>query len=250
MNRSDLRAAVLLLVLALLTTWAADSWAPDHRLADSRPPGTLADQVPRQFGVWTLDPSQAVVQPAPDLQANLDAIYSDLLGRTYVDSAGRRMMLSVAYVASAARGATVHRPEVCYLAQGFSVHALQQGSISLAEQRIPVVRASMRRQSRHEPVTYWIIVGTTAVAGSWSARWAQLRYTMRGTLPDALLVRVSSIDNDSPRAFVDQERFVKDLAGSLPVPTRLRLFGDMPGTTGWALQADDRLTRPVQARSP
>lgn len=250
MNRSDVRAAVLLLVLALLTTWAADCWTPEHRLADSRPSGTLGEQIPLQFGLWTMDPSQAVVQPAADLQANLDAIYSDVLGRTYVDSAGRRMMLSVAYVAVATRGASVHRPEVCYPAQGFSMHELQQGSISLASQRIPVVRVSMQRHSRQEPVTYWIIIGTTAVAGSWSARWAQLRYTMRGTLPDALLVRVSSIDNDAQRAYLVHERFVNDLAGSLPAATRLRLFGTLPATTGWGPQSEETPARPAQGRLP
>lgn len=225
MKRNPVRHAWLLLVMAVLATLAADGLQPRHRMADSRPQASLADLVPSRIGGWTWDPTLAVVQAAPDVQAALDATYTELLGRTYRDERGSRMMVSLAYVANSARGTTVHRPEVCYPAQGFAVREMGYAGIDLDGGRVPVVRAVMERQSRREPVTYWIVVGNTVVDSTWAARVAQLRYTLGGTQPDALLVRLSSIDNDAARAFAEQERFVRELALTPGLPLRSRLFG-------------------------
>jgi len=227
MKRNPVRQASLLLVMAALATLAADSLKPRHRMADSRPKDSLADLVPSRIGSWTWDATLAVVQAAPDVQATLDATYPELLGRTYTDEQGSRMMMSLAYVANSARGTTVHRPEVCYPAQGFAVREMGYAGIDLDGDRVPVVRAVMERQSRREPVTYWVVVGSTVVDSTWAARWAQLRYTLSGTQPDALLVRVSSVDNDPARAFAEQERFVRALALTPVMPLRARLFGTL-----------------------
>jgi EpsI family protein len=226
-KRNPVHHACLLLVMAVLAVLAADSLKPRQRMADSRPQDSLADLVPSRIGGWTWDPTGAVVQAAPDVQATLAATYTELLGRTYRDERGSRMMVSLAYVANSARGTAVHRPEVCYPAQGFAVRDLGYAGIDLDGGRVPVVRVVMERQSRREPVTYWIVVGTTVVDSTWAARWAQLRYTMSGTQPDALLVRLSSIDNDAARAFAEQERFVRDLAATPGEPLRTRLFGKL-----------------------
>jgi EpsI family protein len=217
--------AGLLLALVTLTSLAADWLTPRARMADLRSKMSLSDVVPRQLGPWTLDPWQAVVPPSPDVQASLDAAYTEVLGRTYVNTQGDRIMLSLAYVAQSTHGAMVHRPEVCYPAQGFAVRDVHDARIDVGNRPLHVVRAVMARQGRSEPVTYWIVVGNRAVASRWAVRWAQLTYSLQGTLPDALLVRVSSIDRDAAHAFAMHDRFVEDLEHVVAMPQRPRLFG-------------------------
>jgi EpsI family protein len=218
--------AGLLLGLVALTTVMADRLTPRERMADHRNMAALSDLVPRKIGSWTLDDRQAVLQPSPDVQVDLAAIYTELLGRTYVDPAGYRIMLSVAYVARSANGNAVHRPEVCYPAQGFAVRHLHDGSVTVGGVPLRVVRATMERPPRNEPVTYWIVVGDRAAAGAWDVRWIQLKYNLQGTVPDALLVRISSIDGNAAKAFAEHERFARDLEQALTAPQRSRVFGE------------------------
>jgi EpsI family protein len=160
-------------------------------------------------------------------RGTLDAPHTELLGRSYRDARGRRLMVSLAYVENSARGTAVHRPEVCYPAQGFAVLERGYAGIDLDAGRVPVVHAVMERKSRREPVTPWIVVGTAIEDSSWAARWAQLLCTLSGTQPDALLVGLSSIDNDAARAFAEQDRFVRDPALTPGMSLRARLFGKL-----------------------
>jgi hypothetical protein len=69
---------------------------PTHRLSADSPAIVLADVIPVSFGDWRELPQgpQNIVNPQ-EKQA-LDDIYSQTLSRTYVNSAGYRIMLSVA----------------------------------------------------------------------------------------------------------------------------------------------------------
>jgi Protein of unknown function (DUF3485) len=48
---------------------------------------------------------------------------------------------------------------------------------------------------------------------------------MQGKTPDGLLMRVSSIDDDAARAFVQQEQFIKELVAAVPAGHRARVTG-------------------------
>jgi len=56
-------------------------------------------------------------------------------------------------------------------------------------------------------------------------RLAEIRLGLTGKIPDGLLFRISSIDNDAPRAFKMQQQFVADLMAAVPGQARKQLSG-------------------------
>lgn len=220
--------AALVLTLSLTSAALAYAWVPTIKVADSRPKTPLAELIPASFGDWVEDRAVPVVLPAPDVQANLNKVYNQVLARTYVNRHGYRIMLSLAYGGDQSDGMSVHRPEVCYPAQGFEVTRVWGDDLRLANRDIPVTRATTRLGPRNEPLTYWIVNGDQVVGRGFDSRLIQLRYTLRGKIPDGMLVRVSSIDTDAARAFDAQDRFSRELIGSLEPGLRTRLVGMAP----------------------
>lgn len=228
MTRQRIQAAVVL-ALALVTAVLADAWVPTLRIADTRPKTPLAELVPTKFGEWVEDRSMPVVLPSPDVQANLDKVYNQVLARTYVNPQGYRIMLSLAYGGDQSDGMSVHRPEVCYPAQGFEVQRVWSEQLALDGRAIPVSRATTRLGARNEPLTYWIINGDQVIGSrGFDGRIVQLQYTLRGKIPDGMLVRVSSIDADAKRAFDTQDRFSRAMVGALDPAFRIRIIGQAP----------------------
>jgi EpsI family protein len=198
---------------------------PTIKIADSGPKVDLEALFPRTFGDWRVDDRMPVILPSPDLQAKLDAIYNQVLSRTYVNGRGERVMLSVAYGGDQSDGTSAHRPEVCYPAQGFQVVANQSGRIDLDGHRIPVRRLVTRLGARVEPLTYWIVVGDEVVTSGTQQKLAQLRYGMRGLIPDGMLVRISSIGGDEGQAYALQSKFLNDMVRAIEPEQRGRVVG-------------------------
>ena len=225
MRAARIRALVVL-VVALATAAIASALVPTVHIADSRPKTPLSDLVPKSFAGWTEDRSMPVVLPAPDVQANLNKVYNQVLARTYVNAQGYRIMLSLAYGGDQSDGMQVHRPEVCYPAQGFAVVRVWSDTLTIADRAIQVTRALTRLGARNEPLTYWIVNGDEVIGSrSFDGRIVQLKYTLRGMIPDGMLVRISSIDVDPDRAFEMQDRFSRDMVAALDPNFKVRLVG-------------------------
>lgn len=219
-------ASVFMALLMVSSAALAVALKPDHRLVDELPPLSLEDAIPKSFGDWRVDTSIMPIDPSPDLQANLDEIYSQLLARTYVNSEGERIMLSIAYGADqSGDGSQVHRPEFCYTAQGFQVMANNVGSLVTQYGTLPVRRLLAVQGRRNEPITYWITVGDKATLPGLSRKVEQLAYGLTGKIPDGMLVRVSSISPKSESAYQLQEKFIRDMLQSMDTPNRLRVAG-------------------------
>ena len=62
-------------------------------------------------------------------------------------------------------------------------------------------------RKRSEPITYWITLDETATLPGISRKYEQIRYGLRGQIPDGLLFRVSSINNDEQASFKLQEQW-------------------------------------------
>ena len=89
-----------LLIVALLMFAGAGlamAMKPTQKIADTREKPVLDTMIPRQIGEWKVDPTIIPITPSPDVQALLDKLYNQVLARTYVNPAGRRIMLSIAY---------------------------------------------------------------------------------------------------------------------------------------------------------
>ena len=227
MMNSVQRRAVLAAVIMLAGAALAYLGKPGIYLADQIGKPDLESLFPKQFGRWRLDARMGVVLPAPDVQAQLDAIYNQVLSRTYVNTDGQRIMLSVAYGGDQSDGTSAHRPEVCYPAQGFEITANSKAVQSMAGGTLPVRRLMSRLGGRNEPITYWVVVGSEVATSGIEQKLAQMRYGLRGVISDGMLVRVSSIDTDMARGHALQSAFIAELAGAMPNPARSRVFGEL-----------------------
>jgi EpsI family protein len=184
----------------------------------------LESAIPRQFGAWT-EQKQQIQIVDPRQQETIDRIYSQVLMRSYVNGEGVRVMLSIAYGDNQEDDLQVHRPEVCYPAQGAQLLSTVNASLPTQWGEIPIRRLTTQFGPRHEPVTYWVMVGDRAIIGSLQGKLAQLRYGFRGQIPDGMLVRASTIDPEDERAAAQQARFLQDLLAAVPPETRKRLSG-------------------------
>jgi EpsI family protein len=206
-----------------LAAGLAAALVPRHRMAEAGAPIDLALLIPSAFGEWKIDPQTIPISVSPDLQARLDRIYTQTLARTYVNDRGERIMLSVAYGADQRGDMQVHKPEICYPAQGFEVLSNVPHTMHTPFGEIPVRRLATQLGARHEPVTYWMTVGGIAATGSLQRKVIALRYGLGGTVPDGFLFRVSSVERDTLRAFETQAEFVSELLQHILAPARTRL---------------------------
>ena len=207
--------AILVLVLMLAAFAGAQAWRPTSKLADTRPKVELETIFPKAFGDWRVDDRMPVQLVSPDTQALLNKIYNQTLSRTYINRNGDRIMLSVAYGGDQSDATRAHRPEVCYPAQGFQVLSSQGAELSLGSQRLRVKRLVTKLDNRTEPITYWITVGERVTITGTEQKLAQLAYSTRGIVPDGMLVRVSSIDNNIAKAYGVHQQFIAKLADEM-----------------------------------
>jgi EpsI family protein len=198
---------------------------PSVYLTDRLGKPDLEKVFPRTFGDWRIDTTLPVILPSPDVQAKLDALYNQVLSRTYVNRAGQRIMLSVAYGGDQSDGTRIHRPEVCYPAQGFQITFNQRSELRIGDRVLPVRHLMATLGSRLEPITYWLAVGGKAVASGSEQKLVELRYGLRGLIVDGMLVRISSLDADMQRGYELQASFAADLAAAMPPQSRDRVFG-------------------------
>lgn len=219
------RRAFVAGTMLLATAAMGNAARPTRRLADQGPRLDLDQVIPRRFADWQVDARIPVLLPAADVQAKLDLIYNQVLARTFVDGQGRQVMLSIAYGGDQSKGTRAHRPEVCYPAQGFELLAEQSGQLALPGHTIPVRRLVTRLSSRNEPVTYWMVIGEQVVTTGTEQRLAELRYGLRGLVPDGLLVRISTIDRDAARAYAVQADFAADLTSAIDPQWQPRFVG-------------------------
>jgi EpsI family protein len=227
MRPITIRAIVILLAM-IVASGMAGAMRPTKRLADVGPKVDLEKMIPTQFGEWKLDPSVTPIAVSPDVQARLDVIYNQTLSRTYVNAAGQRIMLSIAYgTDQSGEGTQVHRPEFCYVSQGFQVSRGVDGTLPTPSGSIPVRRLVAISGNRSEPITYWVTVGEQAALPGITRKLAQLKYGLTGKVPDGLLFRVSSINADSNEAYRLQGSFAQSLLASVPQSSRIKLVGTL-----------------------
>jgi EpsI family protein len=204
--------------------------APRQLMARTSASPSLETVIPRQFGTWTLVPEISPVRPAdPDAYVQPDPlagkIYSQEVGRGYTDGHGNIVMLMVAYGPVQNYRLKSHRPEICYTANGFRISERADALISYREgaQPIKMARLIAARESRFEPVTYWLRIGNDIANGVVGHQLSRLKYGLRGVIPDGALIRVSTIGLPKDASFKLQDQFIRDLLAAIP-PQELKFF--------------------------
>lgn len=203
----------------------AYAMTPRVYLADQRPKVELAQLIPTSFGDWREVTQSSGQIINPQQTALLEKLYSQTLSRSYVNPKGIVVMLSIAYGINQSDGVALHYPEVCYPAQGFQLKGIENVEISSSYGNIPAKKLITQLGNRNEPVTYWTMLGNTAVRGGMNTKLTQLEYGFSGKIPDGLIFRVSTINADARKGHADQAAFISDFLSAIPQSTRVQLAG-------------------------
>lgn len=212
--------------IMLFSVGLAYQFSPSTRMADSREAFSLNEIIPGAFNDWQTDYSITPISVDAQTEAKLAALYYQTLSRAYRNSQGQRIMLSVVYGGDQSKDEMqVHRPEFCYVAQGFqitqeSISAIKSGDINVNVRRLLAIQ-----RNRIEPITYWIVIGDEATLPGFGRKLSQLQFGLNGIIPDGLLIRVSSIDNDVERAYQLQAEFIDELISSVGLTGKQLLVG-------------------------
>jgi len=228
MKPGSSKKVLLLGILMVVASASAEYLKPTKKLVDSMPAISLEKMIPERFGEWTSDQIQLGQIVDPNTKEVLQKIYGQTLTRVYLNPQGARIMLSIAYGGDQSKEFEVHRPEACYTAQGFQVLRSAQELLTTKFGALPVKRLFAVQGNRNEPITYWIMVGNEAVVGI-KVKLAQIRYGLTGSVPDGMLVRVSSINPDEKAAYPLQDNFIREMLSSVSKEDRARLVGNFSG---------------------
>ncbi|MDO9050432.1 MAG: EpsI family protein [Methylotenera sp.] len=216
---------VLAGLVMILAAGLAVAMTPTYRIADQGPAVNLEKIIPARFGDWAVDEKIFYQQVSPEVKASLDKIYTQVLTRTYLNSQGYRIMVSIPYGANQSDGLSAHDPEGCYPAQGFQIMSKSKDVLHTEVGDIPVRRMEAVSGMRNELVTYWFTVGSYAVNNDWERKKAQMRYSIKGQIPDGLLFRASSIDDNTQEAYRIQGLFIQEMVKALSPEYRARVTG-------------------------
>ena len=220
------RKALGLVLVCSFAAAAAVAMVPRRGAADSADAPALEAMIPARFGSWTIDPRVVPVLPSADLQKVIDQTYDQTLARTYVNADGYQIMLSIAYGGRRNQGMDIHRPEICYPAQGLALRSdTVDAQLVLDAATLPIKRLVAGIGSRNEPISYWLVIGRSVASFGYGHRIALLKYGLTGRVPDGMLVRVSSVDKNEARSFAMQDVFLRDLLSAVSQGDRQRLLG-------------------------
>ena len=214
----------LLMIGAALIPYAV-TLSPSSNRAEAS--FVLEQLVPKSFAGWGVVEHGSAQVVNPQTRQLLDKLYSQELTRTYVSGDGYMIMLSIAYGTDQRGDLGLHQPDLCYPAQGFTIAERLRAAISTGGGKVNVERLEAQQGMRVEPITYWVRLGEQNITGTslFGRRLEELRFALKGSVPDGLLFRVSSIDVQRERAFARQDQFVSDLLGAVRPSARTSLVG-------------------------
>lgn len=224
------------LVAVGLASASAAAWHLTPREDQRDTVAPLASLVPTRFAEWREVPLGAdAVDPRTQSPGETDreAPYDDVLMRGYTNPQGDIVMLALAYGSHQRQEVKIHRPELCYTAQGFEV--LRRSPVDLpllgiSAQPARAARMLVQGADRVETVSYWIRIGDLYSRGAWKTRSYIFTEGLSGRLVDGILVRVSQVVPDAasatPQRFALQEDFLVQLVRALPADARSLLVGN------------------------
>ncbi|HET6941280.1 MAG TPA: EpsI family protein [Sphingomicrobium sp.] len=183
----------------------------------------LEDVLPEKIGRWTFVSNSGLVVPPEDQLAR--ALYSQLLTRTYMDAAGNGIMLLVAQSGSQSGILQIHRPEFCYTAGGYTLTPSVPHPVLLPGRELPALSISATREARTEQIVYWTRIGNHLPSSWTQQRLAVAMDNLKGYIPDAVMVRVSTYGSDKPLALADVDEFIRALMGAITPQVRRVLIG-------------------------
>ena len=222
--RLSLRSSAFV-ALAMLAA-AALAVVATPRFAATAAAPSLENTVPKAFGDWKqLAGNSIQVSVSEGVETSSLQPYDQTVLRTYVNSRGDQVMLALAWGERQRQDVKVHRPEVCYPAQGYVVRRLHaEAPITVAGRGEPVPSMGMLAGNggQLEAVRDWIRIGTNYTGDGIGARWHILKEGLNGRVVDGVLVRASQrirAEGDLTKSNAMMEGFLHDLTLALPPAT-------------------------------
>lgn len=200
------RKHYILLALMLVVTYLGFALTPKLNFVEIEEGQKFINSVPKAFGDWKEVPSnqlQMDLVPQNEGERTTDNPYDDVLMRTYVNSQGQQVQLALAYGKSMRQEVKIHRPELCYYAQGFEVRSLMAndfGIVSTNQQTIVGKNMLAVNQNYQEAVSYWIRIGEMYSQSPWQTRFYIIKRGLVGDVVDGVLVRASVVLSPSQSA--------------------------------------------------
>lgn len=216
----------MLVCAALMGGLVLAQWAkPRHVAIQSAP--RLEDTVPRQFGDWKeLSSPYLQVRLDTNTKPGMSQPYDQTLMRTYVNSQGQQIMLALAWGQRQSQEVKIHRPDLCYVAQGFAIKSLeptQFTAITTASSPVTGQRMIAMSPKAGEAVAYWMRIGSVYSESAWESRQHILSEGFAGRVPDGILVRASQAirkSEDAAASFPRLEQFLAELYAAAPAATQ------------------------------
>lgn len=219
------RRVVLIAILFATALVVSNVLTPVAQMSSQRKNFDINQIVPDQFDSWKRFENGGAFVVDPELKSKIESVYSQTLTRSYIDPDGHIIMLSIAYGGNQQDMMQVHRPEVCYVAQGFYLEKVNTKKIVTAHGTVKAKLLLAKQAERIEPITYWIKIGDSIAVDGLTWRLERIKYGLSGSIPDGLLFRVSSIGSDLDNQYQIQESFIKSLAASLTSDQYIQILG-------------------------
>jgi EpsI family protein len=169
--------------------------------------------IPMTIGRWSYVKASGLVVPPEDPLERL--IYAQVLTRMYGDGMTPPIMLLLAQNGSQTGFLQIHRPEICYTAAGYQISPISPHPISIDGRIVPANQMDATNGGPTEHVVYWTRVGNQIPPNWRDQKLAVAEQNLRGIIPDAILVRISTINDDASAALASVDQFVSAMLQSI-----------------------------------
>ncbi len=219
---------LILMVLMAVSAIVGDYLQPTLLMAGQVGRDSLASEFPdvKDLKNWKRlnTPVANIVNPIQE--SVLNKLYAETLGVNLLSSDDKVLMVSIAYGRAHGDGLSVHEPDLCYPSQGFSVLEQRKYLLKIDDKRSVVVRyMKTKRGDRVEPLIYWTTIGDEVYVGKLQRKVKEFEYAVNNIIPDGLVVRVSTLGNDTDASINLMNDFVRQWYRALPEDKRKRYFG-------------------------
>lgn len=227
MQKTAITARIPLRTLLLSSMFVAASamaYVATPKLVERHDWPVLETSIPKQIGTWQALPNPlAQVSLSTNSETDINQPYDQTVMRSYRDDQGHVIQVAVAWGKSQRQEIKIHRPELCYPAQGLSVQSLTDVSFpltSMSQQQVIGKRMITKDHAgQTELVSYWLRIGNVYSSSALETRMHILKEGLSGHVPDGILVRVSQrvpADHDQEAVFARQEQFAVALVKASP----------------------------------
>lgn len=203
---------LLLIAAALLAVVLSPAKLPETAHPD------LSALLKPNFGGWS-EVKSDLYEVSLDVgtEESQNKTYDQVVMKMYQNQQGQKVMIALAWKYTLSQEGKVHRPEVCYTAQGYNIVSLAATDfdlLSLHGAHVLGNNMQATNSTYSEAVSYWIRTGETYNTGPFQTRWHIFQNGILKKSTDGILVRVSSMyhpGEDLNALYALNKQFLHDL---------------------------------------